>query len=96
MILVSGEVRAPQAIVFDPRLSAKDYVQRAGGYGERGSRHMIIRHANGETVLDRNVPLQGGDELIVLPNVETKWFQLGVDLVSLAYQLALGATLLHL
>ena len=96
VILVSGEVRAPQAVVFDQRLSVKDYVQRAGGYGERGSRHMIIRHANGETVLDRSVPLQGGDELIILPNVETKWFQLGVDLVSLAYQLALGATLLHL
>jgi len=96
VILVSGEVRAPQAIVFDPRLSVKDYVQRAGGYGERGSRHTIVRHANGETALDRNIPLQGGDELIILPNIETKWFQLTTDLMSLVYQISLGASLLHL
>lgn len=91
VIMVSGEVRAPQAIVFDPRLSLKDYVRRAGGYSERGGRHTIIRHANGETVLDRNVALKAGDELIILPNVGTKWFQLGTDFVSLAYQIAIGA-----
>jgi protein involved in polysaccharide export with SLBB domain len=91
LVMVSGEVRAPQAIVFKPGLSRDDYVRRAGGYGERGGRHFIIRHANGEAVLDRDAPLRAGDELIVVPEVGTKWFQLGTDFVSLAYQIAIGA-----
>jgi protein involved in polysaccharide export with SLBB domain len=91
LVMISGEVREPGAVVFDAGMKIRDYVARSGGYSERGGKHFIIRHADGETVLDHEVPLRAGDEVIILPNVGTKWFQLGTDFISLAYQIALSA-----
>jgi hypothetical protein len=92
LILISGEVLAPQAIVFRPELKAEDYVQRAGGYSQRGAEgSFLIRRANGQIFLDPKTPLRPGDELIVLPNVSTKYFQIAADFITVMYQVALAA-----
>ncbi len=90
VVLVSGEVRVPQAVVYEPGLKRGDYVRKAGGLTQRGGRRFIVRHANGETEIDGKGALRPGDELIILPAIGTKWFQLTTDLVSLAYQVALS------
>ena len=56
---------------------------------------MLIRHANGAIELDRSAALRPGDELVVLPYIDPKLFQLGVDVVSLIYQVALGAAVFN-
>jgi protein involved in polysaccharide export with SLBB domain len=91
-VLVSGEVSLPRAVVWGPSLTIDDYVRQAGGYTQRGnSRNIMIRRASGELVLD---PAQGprpGDELIALPRLDPKYFQMATDFTQLIFQLAFAA-----
>ena len=92
-VLVSGEVLQPQAVLWRPGLKREDYVRLAGGFSERGRRgHFLIRRANGSFILDRDVALQPGDELVALPFVDPKYFQIGSDVLSLVYQIAIAAS----
>jgi protein involved in polysaccharide export with SLBB domain len=92
VILVSGEVLAPQAVVFRPNLKAEDYVLRAGGYSQRGAEgNFLIRRANGQILLDPEAALKPGDELIVLPKVSPKYFQIAADFITVMYQVALAS-----
>ncbi len=88
-IMVAGEVRAPQAVVFDRALSVDDYVLRAGGATERGrTGNVMIRRASGQIILDADAELRPGDELIVLPYIDAKSFQLVKDFVQVLYEVA--------
>jgi protein involved in polysaccharide export with SLBB domain len=88
-VMVAGEVMAPQAVVYDPNFTARDYVLRAGGTTERGrSGNQMIRRASGLIVLDADAALKPGDELIVLPYIDTKSFQLVKDFVQVLYEIA--------
>ena len=92
-VLVSGEVLQPQAVLYRPDLKREDYVRLAGGFSERGRRgHFLIRRANGAFLLDRDVTLRPGDELISLPYIDPKYFQIGSDLLSLVYQVAIASS----
>jgi protein involved in polysaccharide export with SLBB domain len=91
LVMVSGEVLSPQAVVYRPGLGVEDYVRQVGGYSERGGNRFIIRRANGELLLDKRVSIRPGDELIILPKIDAKNFQLATDLFTLAYQIALSA-----
>jgi protein involved in polysaccharide export with SLBB domain len=88
-IMVDGEVEAPQALKFDPTATRADYIALAGGTTERGqTAKSIIKRLSGRLVLDPNAPLMPGDELIVLPYVETENFVITQDVLSLIYQVA--------
>jgi protein involved in polysaccharide export with SLBB domain len=90
-VLVAGEVAAPRAVVWRQDLKLADYVKQAGGYAPRGSdSSLMIRRASGELVLDPSVLPQPGDELIVLPRLDPKAFQIGSDLLGLIYQVAVA------
>src|SRR5258708_16103175 len=92
IVLVSGEVLAPQAVIYRPGLTAEDYVKRAGGYSQRGSEgNFLIRRASGQIVMEPDAPIRPGDELIVMPRVTTKYFQIGADLITVLYQVALAS-----
>ena len=96
VVMVSGEVMAPQAVVYRPDLTAAQYIRLAGGFSERGRRgKLLIRRANGEIILDAKARLRPGDELVALPYVDPKYFQLGTDLMSLVYQVSFSAAALH-
>lgn len=93
-VMISGEVLQPQAILYRPDLKREDYVRLAGGYSERGRRgRFLVRRANGAFILDKEVALRPGDELVALPYIDPKYFQLGADVLSLVYQVAIAATL---
>ena len=88
-VLVSGEVRLPQAVVWRPGMRLGDFVRAAGGFAERGDAgSVMLRRASGELVLDPAEPPEAGDELIVLPRLDPKFFQLGSDLINLIFQSA--------
>jgi protein involved in polysaccharide export with SLBB domain len=92
IVLVSGEVLAPQAVVFRPELRPDDYVQRAGGYSQRGAEgNFLIRRANGQIMMQPDTKLRPGDELVVLPRVTTKYFQIAADIITVLYQVALAS-----
>lgn len=90
-VLVAGEVTAPRAVVWRPELRLADYVKSAGGYTPRGSdSSLMIRRASGELLLDPQEVPRPGDELIVLPRLDPKIFQIGSDLLGLIYQIAVA------
>ncbi|UFN48698.1 polysaccharide export protein [Roseomonas sp. OT10] len=91
-VLVAGEVLSPTAVVWRQDMTIADYVRSAGGFAERGDLStMMIRKASGELILEpRNAP-SPGDELIALPKLDAKSFQIARDLLSLIYQTALSA-----
>jgi protein involved in polysaccharide export with SLBB domain len=91
-VLVSGEVRAPQAVVWRPTMRLADYISQAGGFAERGADNQVmIRKASGELVLEPTEGPEPGDELIALPRLDPKNFQIARDLLNLIFQSALSA-----
>jgi protein involved in polysaccharide export with SLBB domain len=88
-VMVDGEVNAPQALKFDPQATRATYIALAGGTTERGqTTSSIIKRLSGRLVLDPAAPIMPGDELIVLPYVETEDFVITQDVLSLIYQVA--------
>jgi protein involved in polysaccharide export with SLBB domain len=88
-VLVGGEVRIPQAVVWRQGMTAADFVRAAGGFGERGDESsLMIRRASGEVLLDPTEPPMPGDELIAMPRLDPKYLQLTSDLFNLIFQSA--------
>ncbi|MDS4010882.1 MAG: polysaccharide biosynthesis/export family protein [Defluviicoccus sp.] len=91
IVLIGGEVMMPQAIVYDEKFRASDYVQRAGGYTERADsgKVMIIRQ-NGAVEMGSDVVVQPGDQVVVMPAVEFKSLQVAKDIMQILYQIAIS------
>lgn len=88
-VLVSGEVLVPQAVLWEEGRTAGDYIARAGGYSQRADTGgVLVRRQNGELVLGTATRLNAGDELIVLPRIETKYFQIAKDITQILFQIA--------
>ncbi|WP_458093922.1 polysaccharide biosynthesis/export family protein [Roseomonas sp. WA12] len=92
LVLVAGEVVTPQAILWRPNLRIEDFVNQAGGFTQRGNlSNIMIRRPSGELILDPREGPRPGDELIALPRLDPKLFQVGRDILQLIYQSALSA-----
>jgi len=90
-VMVSGEVGAPQAVLWRRDYHIADYIRAAGGFDLRADTdRVIIRRASGEVLLAPEVGPSPGDELIVLPKLDPKSFQIARDLLSLVFQSALA------
>jgi protein involved in polysaccharide export with SLBB domain len=89
LVLVSGEVRLPQAIVWVPGADSDHYIDAAGGFTDRGddSKILVVR-ASGETVVGTQVPVFPSDRVIVLPSTSSWTFPLIKDLSQILYQVA--------
>ena len=104
VVLVSGEVMAPQALVYVPSDRPADYVARVGGYTERADESKImIKRRNGEVVQGDLASGQGaieireGDEIVVFPKVPVKNLQVAATLAEVLFRLtAITATVLRL
>lgn len=100
LVTVDGEVLFPSAVLFKSKFDAKDYIKRAGGFtqGSRKSR-IIVRKPSGDVrqiggrggVRESSFSIEPGDEILVLPNVDTKSLQFAKDIFQVVYQLALSA-----
>lgn len=94
VIEVVGEVQIAQAVMYRPDLSARDYVQMAGGFSRRANRdEVLIRRANAEILIGGwDTPIQPGDQVMIPPAVDEKWLQNGIDLAQVVYQIAIAAS----
>lgn len=91
-VMVQGEVNAPQAIVWRGGWSIDQYIEAAGGLTPRGNRStLMIRRPSGFARLNPSEPPRPGDELIALPYLDPKYWQMGTDLVTALFQVALAA-----
>ncbi|MFZ3516534.1 polysaccharide export protein [Vibrio harveyi] len=92
LIQIGGEVLMPQAVVYNPNATIDDYIAWAGGFTDRAEDERIaIVRANGLVEFDYSKPIRKGDQILVLPKVDTKTMQLVKDITQIIYQIAVAA-----
>lgn len=101
LVMVHGEVLFPTAISWREGANVQDYIAAAGGYtqGADTSKVVVIaqngaaRLAEGESGFFRKggTHLQAGDEIVVLPRIETKNIEVTRALTQILYQIAFTA-----
>lgn len=90
-ILISGEIVVPQAVVYKPGLSVRDYIDGAGGFTQRADDdHILVVRQNGAVVNAKGTSLRPGDEILVMPKVPTKNLQLATSITQILYQIAVA------
>ncbi|MCP5272972.1 MAG: polysaccharide biosynthesis/export family protein [Burkholderiaceae bacterium] len=95
VVLVSGEVLMPNALVFRDGEEIESYIRRAGGYtqGADEARVLVVRQDGSivEALPSARTVLRAGDELMVLPKVETKNIEVTRGITQIIYQIAVAA-----
>lgn len=92
LIQIGGEVLMPQAVVYNPDANLDDYIAWAGGFTDRAEDNRIaIVRANGLVEFESETQIQKGDQVLVLPKVDTKTMQAVKDITQIIYQIAVAA-----
>jgi hypothetical protein len=102
LVLVSGEVLFPNTIAVDASLGLNDYIRRAGGYTQSADvTRVIVAHRDGsydDTAHESNLfggdsasKIRQGDEILVLPKVDSKSRQFWKEMTQIIYQIAVSA-----
>ena len=92
-VLLSGEVLVAQALLYNKRYRAVDYINRSGGFSNQADRDKIILiHSNGEVSSMEGSSVRPGDEIIVLPKVPVKNLQIAGVIVDILYKIAIAAS----
>lgn len=91
LILVSGEVLFPSALIYQPQAGTTDYIKQAGGFtqGADEARVVVVRQ-DGSVAQGRDAP-HAGDEILVLPKIETKSIEITRGITQILYQIAIAA-----
>jgi protein involved in polysaccharide export with SLBB domain len=91
VVLISGEVKVPQTVIFNDSYSVQDYIEQAGGVSERGGLdNIVVIRADG-SVHTGNEPIRNGDHIMVLPEVQSKAFAITKDIVEIIFRSAVSA-----
>ncbi len=93
VVTIGGEVMMAQAVMFQPDLTADDYVELAGGYTDRADEDKVILiHPDASvTVGGPTMRVLPGDEVLVPPRVDIKTLQNVADITQIIYQIAVSA-----
>lgn len=102
LVMVHGDVMFPNAILADQKRTVADYINLAGGFTQKASNsRILLLHRDGtfsqiekSELEDRDIRVTPGDEIFVLPQVETKSLQITKDFTSVLYQIAVSAGVL--
>lgn len=91
VVLVSGQVVSPSAVVFESRLKYTDYVASAGGFDENADKkRVLVVKPDGRVANVNDIAIGPGDHIMVLPRYDSKNFQMVKDVAQILYQLAVG------
>lgn len=96
VVFISGEVRMPASVVYAKGRSVSDYVRQAGGYSERSSKETLVVRPNGKVEMNVTSNIGPGDQILVMPDVDTKFVPIIKDLSQILYQIAVGARMIDL
>ena len=99
-VSVSGSVRKPNSVVYDPKMKLKDYISEAGGYAERARKSgTFILYPNGRIKeLGRNASakdIMGGSKIIVPQKGRSQW-NLGTTLSTVTTSVSMLAVIASL
>ena len=92
LVMVSGEVMVPNALIYDRNADLEAYVRQAGGYtqGADEARVLVFRQ-DGSVAEAGQVKLQPGDEIMVMPRIATKTLEVTRGITQILYQIAVVA-----
>lgn len=93
VIMVHGEVTFPNGVAWQKGMKAEDYIGEVGGFTQKSNRSkLVVIHQNGESELVKsNYIIRQGDEILVLPRMQTKGVELTRGLTQILYQIAIAA-----
>ena len=92
VVTITGEVMMPKTVVYGEKLSVRDYAKSAGGFTERADKsNVLVIKPNGETGYAKDMGIGPGDQLLVMPEHDTKGVQILKDIVQIMYQVAVSA-----
>ena len=99
-VQVTGSVRKPNSVVYNPDMKLKDYISEAGGYAERARKSgTFILYPNGHIKeLGRNASAKeivGGAKIIVPQKGKSQW-NLGTTLSTVATSVSMLAVIASL
>jgi hypothetical protein len=90
VVMISGEVIMPQAVIWSAQKKMDDYIRSAGGFSNRADRsNLIVVHPDGEVSPGAH-KVSPGDQILVLPRVESKNMQAVKDISQILYQVAVA------
>ena len=97
LVLVSGEVLFPNTVAYEPSLDVEAYIRRAGGYTQNAEQaRVVVAHRDGTfsqltSKRAAAAQLRMGDEILVLPKIDTKSRQILKDWSQILFQIAVAA-----
>jgi len=92
-VLITGEVLMPQTFVYQKGVRPADYVKMAGGYTDRADEGTyMVRRLNGEVIFNSSDDIRAGDEIIIVPEIDSKLLQISKEVVQMLYLVAYGAS----
>ena len=91
LIIVSGEVLFPNALVYEPNAKAADYIAQAGGYTQNSDDSKVIVLRQDGSVAKSSEPMRAGDQVMVLPRVDSKRIEVTRGITQILYQIAIAA-----
>ncbi|USD22382.1 polysaccharide biosynthesis/export family protein [Microbulbifer variabilis] len=98
-ISIVGEVIFPTSLVYHKKYTLEDYIELAGGFANNANRNeLIILHLDGTItrVHDRDFDnklgnrLRPGDEIMVMPKINSSELQVTKDVTEILYRIAVG------
>lgn len=91
VVMISGEVTMPQAVVWSNGYTLRDYVNGAGGFSDRADKdRLLLVKPNGQVMLADNTSVAAGDQILVLPRYDSKNMQVLKDVSQIIYQIAVA------
>lgn len=91
LILISGEVRLPQTVLFQPGAKIEDYASKAGGFTNRAdTSNFVVIHRSGAVETGDRIAVRPGDNIMVMPDTGTHDFIVFKEIVGILYQLAIS------
>lgn len=93
LVMVHGEVLFPSTLAYRPDMTVEDGIEQSGGYAQSSgtSRIVVLRRDGSFLLAGAGDRLHKGDEVLVLPKVETKFLQFTKDVMTILYQIAVSA-----
>jgi len=91
VVLTSGEVVVPNAVVFNAKYSVENYIAMSGGFSNKADQdNIILFKADGHIGNARTDRIEAGDSIMALPKYESKNLQFAKDLTQIFFQVAVG------
>lgn len=93
VVMVHGDVLFPNAVSWQSGLNVGDYVEQVGGYNQSADKsRLVLMKQNGEALpVSERAKVAAGDEVMVLPKIDSKNIEVTRGITQILYQIAVAA-----